>query len=141
MSICTTPRRAATSRRTCASQPRLRAVEHPLELAEYLLRGTAVESRDSIDAILASGAWRLVGLKRRIPVYVEYWTSWVDSTGAVNFRPDVYGLDRRLDAALRSGNVSNFVINPPSAWDEKRKAARPRRPAVQAAASPSTRAR
>jgi hypothetical protein len=53
-----------------------------------------------------------VGLKRRVPVLVEYRTAWVDEQGVVNFRPDVYGLDRRLAEALANGRGLDFEINP-----------------------------
>jgi len=35
-------------------------------------------------------------LKHQIPVFVEYHTVWVDSNGIVQFRPDVYGYERKL---------------------------------------------
>jgi murein L,D-transpeptidase YcbB/YkuD len=95
-------------------------VENPLGLAERLLRGTPVASRDSIESIIAGAAWRRVVLAQRMPVHVQYWTSWVDSAGDVQFRTDIYGLDRRLDAALRAGRTSDFVINPEVLWGSKR---------------------
>lgn len=87
-------------------------VQEPMVLAGYLLQDTKVESADSIDAILNGGAWRRIGLKRRMPVLIEYRTAWVDANGTIQFRPDVYGLDERLDEALRRGRVSDFDINP-----------------------------
>ena len=87
-------------------------VQDPMMLAEYLLKETTVEAPDSLSAIMADSLWRRVGLKRRVPVLVEYRTAWVDEAGTVHFRPDVYGLDRRLAAALESGKLAGFDLNP-----------------------------
>ena len=35
-------------------------------------------------------------LKHRIPVFVEYHTAWVDEDGRAQFRPDVYGYEKKL---------------------------------------------
>ncbi len=35
-------------------------------------------------------------LEKEIPVFVEYHTVWVDKDGAVQFRPDIYGYERKL---------------------------------------------
>ncbi len=87
-------------------------VQDPTLLAAWLLQETPLAPPESLVAIMADSTWRRVGLKRRLPVLVEYRTAWVDEAGVVHFRPDVYGLDRRLDAALRSGRVSDFELNP-----------------------------
>ena len=87
-------------------------VQDPLLLAGYLLKETAVESPDSLLAMMADSTWRRVGLKRRVPVLVEYRTAWVDESGVVYFRPDIYGLDKRLAAALESGRLAGFDLNP-----------------------------
>jgi murein L,D-transpeptidase YcbB/YkuD len=34
-----------------------------------------------------------VTLKQQVPVYITYWTSWVDGEGRLHFRPDIYGKD------------------------------------------------
>jgi murein L,D-transpeptidase YcbB/YkuD len=36
-------------------------------------------------------------LKPSIPVFIGYFTTWVDHTGKINFRPDIYGLDTKLE--------------------------------------------
>jgi len=87
-------------------------VQDPLALAAYLLQETPLAAPESLAAIMADSTWRRVGLKRRVPVLVEYRTAWVDERGVLNFRPDVYGLDRRLAEALASGRVLDFDINP-----------------------------
>jgi murein L,D-transpeptidase YcbB/YkuD len=91
-------------------------VERPLELADRLLEGTLEAPRDSVDVILASGLHRYIGLKRRMPVHLLYWTAWRDSEGTVQFREDLYDIDRRLDEALRSRRRDAFVLNPPVEW-------------------------
>jgi murein L,D-transpeptidase YcbB/YkuD len=35
-----------------------------------------------------------------IPVYIVYFTSWVDSKGNLNLRNDIYGRDERLLEAI-----------------------------------------
>ena len=78
--------------------------------------------RDSLDAVIDSLVTRWVTLRERVPVHFLYRTAWVDSAGAVQFRDDLYGLDRRLDEALRGGRAASFVLNPPVEWGEKHRA-------------------
>ena len=35
-------------------------------------------------------------LKKKIPVYIGYFTAWVDDKGEINFYDDVYQRDERL---------------------------------------------
>ena len=37
-----------------------------------------------------------ITVKNQIPVYVEYHTVWVDDEGIVQFRPDIYGYEKKL---------------------------------------------
>jgi murein L,D-transpeptidase YcbB/YkuD len=39
-------------------------------------------------------------LKRKIPVYIGYLTAWVDKEGEINFYPDIYDRDARLEQLL-----------------------------------------
>ncbi len=35
-------------------------------------------------------------LEKKIPVFVEYHTVWIDDNGIVQFRPDIYGYEKKL---------------------------------------------
>jgi L,D-transpeptidase YcbB len=88
-------------------------VERPLDLAEYLLRGTPEGSRERIQALIDSGERKAIRLQEPVPVHILYWTAWEDEDGTVEFRDDVYGHDRRLDEAIRNGAEAQFQINAP----------------------------
>lgn len=68
-------------------------IEKPLELAEYLLRGTEKWTRDEILATIARSKEKTIPLPEAIPVYIQYWTAWVDDAGDIQFRNDIYGYD------------------------------------------------
>jgi len=74
-------------------------VEGPKELARLLLHSPNWSSA-AIDAAIASGKTERVMLAQPLPVYLLYWTAFVDPDGTAEFRDDVYGRDRRLDQAL-----------------------------------------
>ena len=75
-------------------------VERALELAERVLDDPAQWNSQSIAAVIQGGRLQNVTLKRRMPVLLAYWTSWVDPDGRVNFRRDVYGQDAKWAEAL-----------------------------------------
>ncbi|HEX8904117.1 MAG TPA: L,D-transpeptidase family protein, partial [Longimicrobiaceae bacterium] len=71
-------------------------VEKPIDLAVFALSGNAGWPRDSVMAAAGRERERGVTLAAPIPVYVLYRTAWVDDSGDVQFRRDVYELDARL---------------------------------------------
>jgi len=86
-------------------------VEEATELADSLLR---VTSNDSlfVDSLATRPDFRRLRLAKPVPVHFMYWTAWADSAGHVCFRDDLYGLDQRLDAALRADTTATFALNP-----------------------------
>jgi murein L,D-transpeptidase YcbB/YkuD len=75
-------------------------VEAARALAALMLEGQPGWGPERIARALAAGATTRVPLAPPVPVYLLYWTAFVDVAGAVHFRDDVYGRDARLDAAL-----------------------------------------
>jgi murein L,D-transpeptidase YcbB/YkuD len=88
-------------------------VERILPLASYALS----ENLDAMTAIsdaVASGETEYLPLKRKLPVYFLYWTAFPASDGTLQFRPDIYGRDLRLIAALRQSPALQVSANYPN---------------------------
>ncbi len=75
-------------------------VEKPIDLAEYVLRDSAQWPRETILAAIEQQKPKTVWLSEALPVYVQYWTAWVDDDSAVQFRNDIYGYDNVPGAQL-----------------------------------------
>ena len=71
-------------------------LQKPSELAEFLLRDDPAWTKKRIDDAMSRKSELWVTLREPIPVYIAYFTSWVDETGNLNFRDDIYGHDRRM---------------------------------------------
>lgn len=71
-------------------------LKEPRKLAQYLLRNDP--NWDSVKIVKAMNAKKeqYVTLKQPLPVYIGYFTSWVDRNGKLNFRDDIYGHDKKM---------------------------------------------
>jgi len=95
-----TPAKTLFSRaRRCFSHGCVR-LEKPLELADLLLHDEPGWSFDRVEKTLETEQNYRIRLTHTMPVYLVYWTAWVDNDGTAHFRDDVYGRDQRLKAAL-----------------------------------------
>lgn len=95
-----TPDKRLFSRaRRCFSHGCIR-LEKPLELADLLLHDEPGWSFERVEKTLDTEQNYRIQLTRAMPVYLVYWTAWVDNEGIVHFRDDVYGRDGRLKTAL-----------------------------------------
>ncbi len=81
-------------------------VQHPEVLAEHLLRGDPRWTPERLREILERGEEQTVLLSTPIPVHLEYFTAWAEEDGSVHFRPDIYGRDAPLYAALGNDPAS-----------------------------------
>ena len=75
-------------------------VQQPRALADWLLKDDSRWSPEALRVAIDSGQTRTVNLRQPVPVYLLYWTAWVGSDGAVQFRRDIYDRDAPLAAAL-----------------------------------------
>ena len=69
-------------------------------LAAFVLADDSSWNGSRIAAALAGSQTQTVRLREPVPVYVFYWTVWVDDGGNVQFRPDLYDIDLQLIEAL-----------------------------------------
>ena len=74
-------------------------LSRPQDLAYALLGDKLGMSRSQIDGIWAGGATTKVNLPQQIPVHLVYATAFATENG-IEFRPDIYGRDRKLYEAL-----------------------------------------
>ena len=68
----------------------------PEKLASYLLKDQPEWSTAAIKDAMNSGTEQFVKLKKAIPVFITYYTAWIDANGKLNFRDDIYGHDESL---------------------------------------------
>lgn len=71
-------------------------VETPNKLLMYLLRNDENWNQERVDTILKTDKEFEISIKPTVPVYIVYFTSWVDNKGQLNFRNDIYDLDQQL---------------------------------------------
>jgi len=74
-------------------------IQHPMALASELL-GDSTWTPAALDSVVALGRETTVPLPAPVPVLIVYWTAWTDQSGALNFRPDLYGRDGAVLQAL-----------------------------------------
>lgn len=75
-------------------------VGEPARLASFLLRDTVLWSDRKISAAMNAGREKYVTLKDKVPVFIAYFTAFVDRSNRLNFRNDIYKLDDRLGNLL-----------------------------------------
>ncbi|MBP6755701.1 MAG: L,D-transpeptidase family protein [Bacteroidia bacterium] len=71
-------------------------VGKPRDLAITILKDDKNWTPAKIDAAMNLGKENTYVLKNKIPVYIGYFTAWVNDEGVVNFYQDIYNRDDRL---------------------------------------------
>lgn len=84
-------------------------LEHPDELALYLLRDKNW-TEEMLEQRIDSGETHSIPIGKSIPVWLFYWTMWVDADGVLQVRDDIYGRDQRLNAALNHAPKAKLQI-------------------------------
>ena len=78
-------------------------IEKPTELANLILKDDKNWTPEKIEAAMNRGRETWYTLKNKIPVYIGYFTAWVDKEGTIHFYEDIYARDERL-AEMLLGN-------------------------------------
>ena len=76
-------------------------LQNPEKLAKLLLSDDPSWTNEKIQEAMHQPKEQIVNLNRQIPVVLLYLTFWADSKGQAHFRPDIYGRDGEILAALR----------------------------------------
>jgi len=80
-------------------------MERPVDMAAYLLRNDPNWPRSRIDEVVRK-ATTVSAPVPPLPVMLTYQTAWVDAEGTVQFRGDIYGLDRGATYPGAGGEVA-----------------------------------
>ncbi len=95
-----TPAQSLFSRTTRAFSHGCIRVSEPEKLAAYVLSDQPRWTSQEIRKEMRGTKEKWVSLKEAIPVFITYFTAWVDSHGVLNFRDDIYGHDKKMAARL-----------------------------------------
>lgn len=89
-------------------------VQGVFELVEWIARHeVGWERAGRVQEVLDSGQALDLTLSRPVPVYFVYVTAWAEPDGTVQFRPDVYNRDGRLELAAGRERDPNDPTEPP----------------------------
>jgi murein L,D-transpeptidase YcbB/YkuD len=102
-----TPARGLFNRSQRALSSGCVRVEGADQLASLLVSRASPVDVGRYSQAMDSGETLWVPLENPVPVYLTYFTSWVDAAGEVHFRPDIYHRDADLMLAL--GGVKHPV--------------------------------
>ncbi len=84
------------------------------KMANYLLRNNNAWTPEKIHAAMNSGKEQYVKLNPAMPVTITYFTAWVDETGQLNFRDDVYSNDKKIFQMM----FGNYVLSTTSSAND-----------------------
>lgn len=76
-------------------------VEQATRLVDQLIADASDYSNDYIATVIDSGRTGNIRLATPVPLLMDYWTTDLDATGRIVFRPDIYQRDAALAAALQ----------------------------------------
>ncbi len=81
-------------------------VQNPDQFAITLLKKDQNWSAGQVQSTIQNSEDQHIALKEKIPVYINYFTLWVNDDGSISTFNDLYGHDARMAAALFGENVA-----------------------------------
>jgi murein L,D-transpeptidase YcbB/YkuD len=100
-----TPQKLLFPRRVRAASHGCVRVENPEQLALILLQQDQGWTTAKVAAAIQHGYDQYVALLHEVPIYITYFTLWVNDDGSISTFGDVYGHDARMAAALFGNRV------------------------------------
>lgn len=82
------------------------------KLANYVLRNNNSWTPEKVNAAMNSGKEQWVKPAAAIPVRITYYTAWVDETGQLNFRDDIYSNDKKIAQMMFIAPTQTITFNP-----------------------------
>ncbi len=79
-------------------------LQNPQKLLEFISLGYIEKSFDTLKKELDTGKNLFLNFKEKIPVYVRYYTVYVDESGGLNFSKDIYGYDKIYQKLFNNDN-------------------------------------
>jgi murein L,D-transpeptidase YcbB/YkuD len=86
-------------------------VQDPFKLADVLLEDTGLDG-SKLKGMVGGGEERRIDLAHKIPIHIAYFTAELASDGTLLTRPDVYGTDKKMKAALGLGGQVQASAKP-----------------------------
>lgn len=68
----------------------------PEKMASFIMEERSGWSKDDMQRVLATLETTDIKIDTRVPVYVLYYTAWLDENGQVIYGPDIYKQDEKL---------------------------------------------
>jgi murein L,D-transpeptidase YcbB/YkuD len=78
-------------------------LEQPFELAKWLLKDRPEWTDEAMLEAMHGDKEKWVTLAQPVPVFISYFTAWVDGEGLLHFRDDVYGHDHKMAMRMFEG--------------------------------------
>lgn len=75
-------------------------VENPLKLALYILRSSPNWNQKKLQLSIDNKKTTTIQIKPTLPVYIVYFTAWIGNSGEINFRNDLYNMDKQLEKEI-----------------------------------------
>lgn len=76
-------------------------MEKGKELAQLILKNDPNWNDDKVVAAMNASKESTYNLKTKVPIYIGYFTTWVDDDGQIHFYEDIYNKDKKLVSFIK----------------------------------------
>lgn len=85
-------------------------IEEPVRLADFLLHSNQQHwTKEQIDEAMHMDNELHIRIEKPIPVFILYFTTWVNKAGRPQFRKDVYEYDELLSELLKGNSIKALL--------------------------------